>query len=137
MNLFKNLVNKLLVHSYFPLWFCYLRVGAHKQCTCGCQSRTWRPFSFYHVAPRLRTQQQRDLKLLHLLTGSCLFLSYIHCSYFWGRVYCFETVSLCSPGSPRTHCIDQISLILSDLSASASRVLHILLVSPSFCFLPF
>ena len=45
---------------------------------------------------------------------------------FWlGRfLFCFETrVSLCSPGCHRTHSVDLAGLKLTDLPASASRVL--------------
>jgi hypothetical protein len=39
--------------------------------------------------------------------------------FFWDRV------SLCSPGCPRTHSVDQAGLKLRNSSASASRVLEL------------
>ena len=47
-----------------------------------------------------------------------------HCSYH-SKDSCFETVSLCSPGWPGTHYVNQAGLKLTDLPASTSQVLGV------------
>jgi hypothetical protein len=50
-----------------------------------------------------------------------------------------DRVSLCSPGCPGTHFVDQAGLELRNLPASASRVLGLkaCATTPGFCLLTF
>jgi hypothetical protein len=50
-----------------------------------------------------------------------LYFVYLFICFFFFR----DRISLCSPGCPRTHSVDQAGLELRDLPASASRVLRL------------
>ena len=55
-------------------------------------------------------------------------ISFLYCNYFILFIYFLvfrDRVSLCSPGCPGTHSIDQAGLELRNLPASASRVLEL------------
>ena len=54
-----------------------------------------------------------------------LFLLFCFVLFFWFFFFFFfwDRVSLCSPGCPGTHSVDQVGLKLRNLPASASRVL--------------
>ena len=52
-----------------------------------------------------------------------LFLKILYSLFLLGGGGRGDTVSLCSPGCPRTHSVDQAALELRNLPASASRVL--------------
>ena len=54
------------------------------------------------------------------LTIFCLFVCLFVCFLFW---FFSDRVSLCSPGCPGTHSVDQAGLELRNLPASASQML--------------
>jgi hypothetical protein len=53
----------------------------------------------------------------------CLFCLFVFCFLFVCLFVLQDSVSLCSPGCPGTHSVDQAGLELRDLPASASQVL--------------
>jgi hypothetical protein len=78
-------------------------------------SWTWNsPVLDHMISARPRPSSPIDGQLGHLLL--CLFV----CLFVW--VF-GDRVSLCSPGCPGTHSVDQVGLKLRNLPASASQVL--------------
>ena len=67
---------------------------------------------------------QEELRILHLVREAN------RRRFFWFLVFCLfvcfvfqDRISLCSPGCPGTHYVDQVGLELRNPPASASRVL--------------
>jgi hypothetical protein len=55
-----------------------------------------------------------------------IFIYLFICLFIYLFIYCFifqDRVSLCSPGYPGTHSVDQVDLEFRNLPASASQVL--------------
>jgi hypothetical protein len=57
----------------------------------------------------------------HKVRFFCLFVLWV--IFCFDLICFFETVSLCSPGCPGTHSVDQAGLELRNLPVSASQVL--------------
>ena len=75
----------------------------------------------------MRSNVDVEREWLHLISGVIAGAGILFTSFFFVCLFLFlffrDRVSLCSPGYPGTHFVDQAGLKLRNLPASASRVL--------------
>jgi hypothetical protein len=65
----------------------------------------------------------RSLLCPHIVIGTSSFIAFFFFSLLFFFFFLRDRVSLCSPGCPGTHSVDQAGLELRNLPASASQVL--------------
>jgi hypothetical protein len=84
-------------------------------------------YTHTHTCARFGRWRQASVRSLRAVSNTNGVLGHSNLqetfSFFWGGVRVRDRVSLCSPGCPGTHFVDQAGLALRNSPASASQVL--------------
>jgi hypothetical protein len=120
------------IHSFFPKWKKDIALNLKQTLNNhSSATETKRPWTYVvDLWGTLLEETRRNgnsfsfFLLSFLLSFLPSFLSLLFGVFLFCFLFFCGRVSLCSPGSPGTHSIDQAGLKLRDLPASASQVLE-------------